>query len=120
MREDLRTLVFWGVCLPVRVTFAIGIDVVLSVYPRSTPFVMVVLFAAATGFTRNAIVGRDVGFFSGRAWWHRARGVHAALFALSAALCAVYPSAVKVVLLSDVLVGALLALCLSALPQICG
>lgn len=107
-----RNLIFWLVCVPLRVGLAVAALLVAHFDPTRLPCLAAVLLLPATGFAVQAsgLTGeRQKGAFGGPAWWSDVRAVHAALYFAAAALSFGMSEAAGLVLLADIALGATLA-----------
>jgi hypothetical protein len=113
-----RFLLFWLVCVPLRVGLAIATLLVARLEPERMPFLAAGLLLPAAGFAAQLCPGaqRHKGAFGGPAWWADARAVHAALYFAAAALSFWTSEAAGLVLLADVALGATLAYKLQPRP----
>ena len=106
-----RRLLFWTVCIPIRLGLAV-IAILIGVYaPRLLPLVAVYATITAAGFLWNALLtlaGRKrFGGFGGRVWWSRSRWVHIVLWASAAVAAAFRAPWAGAFLAADALVGIL-------------
>ena len=88
--DEMRTLLFWAVCVPLRGALAAGAATTLAYGPRWTHYVFAGYAAwTASGFWWQALVVRpEFGGFGGRVWWSRPRWAHAALWTAAAVMLA--------------------------------
>lgn len=107
MDTRTRNLLFFLVCIPLRV----GIALAASVYAIDYPIASAVLGGlVAVSFMYKAITQDTIGVFGGNAWWAEMRLAHATLYAAFAGMALMGEPASFVPLVLDVAMGVLCAL----------
>jgi hypothetical protein len=105
-----RFLLFWLVCVPLRVGLAVGALLVARLAPARLPHLAAVLLLPATGFAvQHLMEAQHKGAFGGPAWWADARAIHAVFYTAAAALSFGIGEAAGLVLLADIGFGMVLA-----------
>lgn len=101
-------LLFWLVCIPVRVMMATVVHWLGRNRHRSMWWLGVLLGIVALGWTSFAATvppARQTGAFGGKVWWSGHRAVHIALIALSSVACFLSPTFAWVPLAFSVALG---------------
>ena len=110
MDDRERFYLFWGVCIPLRITLG-ALAIYFTLMSNPTAFYAVGTFCSlvAVGFAANVVltlVGKKTrGALGGRVWWNKSRIIHFMLYALCAVLCFVKVKGCGVFILLDAIVG---------------